>query len=421
MKKQTYPVLCLITFLFICSVQLFAQPKIIGYLPTWAGFPNSVNSVQLTKLTHLNVAFANPNSSAAIILADGRTTSHLATVVTACHNQNVKVFLSIGGAGASGSTYQGIMSNSTKMNTFVTNLVNYCTNNSLDGIDVDIEGDVLNGSYVTKAQYETFVTALGTALHNANFKMSSALANWFGSNVTNLAAAQYDWINIMSYDAVLPSDNAGEHSTYNQAVSDFNYWKNTKGVPGSKLVIGVPFYGYGWGSYANSQEIAYSTIVATYANAETKDKIGTSPNMISYNGIPTIQQKTTYACANGGGIMIWQLTEDATGAKSLLSAIYDQITVCSTAQEEVTNVNDFSVYPNPCSKTGYVQLNTENASFTTIKIVNQLGQEVQLIHQANLAAGDHQISFDASDLSKGLYYIQILNNQQSTIKTMMVE
>jgi hypothetical protein len=61
--------------------------------------------------------------------------------------------------------------------------------------------------------------------------------------------------------------------------------------------------------------------VAQYPGAENLDQVG---NTIYYNGIPTIKQKTTFAVQNAGGVMIWELSQDATGAKSLLTAV-DQV------------------------------------------------------------------------------------------------
>ena len=40
-----------------------------------------------------------------------------------------------------------------------------------------------------------------------------------------------------------------------------------------------------------------------------------------YNGIPTIKRKTLLAKKEASGIMIWQLSGDARGAKSLLNVI----------------------------------------------------------------------------------------------------
>jgi GH18 family chitinase len=43
--------------------------------------------------------------------------------------------------------------------------------------------------------------------------------------------------------------------------------------------------------------------------------------IVYYNGAATIKAKTTLALRKAGGVMIWQLLQDATGSYSLLTAI----------------------------------------------------------------------------------------------------
>ncbi|HWZ21869.1 MAG TPA: glycosyl hydrolase family 18 protein [Cytophagaceae bacterium] len=299
-----------------------AQFRVVGYLPTWSGYPSSINSVDLTKVTHINIAFSNPSNPTSGDLSGAGALTDLATVVTAAHAKNVKVLMSIGGAGAPGTTYTTLIT--TNLSVFVGKIVQFAVDNNLDGIDVDLEGDVVNGTTMTSAQYETFVTALNVGLHAQSKIMTAALATWFGSYITNTAASKFDFINVMSYDAYGTWTGPGQHSPYSLAVSDFNYWNTTKGVPAAQLTVGVPFYGYYWGTTNTSD--TYTYIVSTYPGSENLDKINpTSSTVIYYNGIPTIKQKTVFALNNAGGIMIWQLIGDATGAKSLLSAINEVI------------------------------------------------------------------------------------------------
>jgi GH18 family chitinase/aryl-phospho-beta-D-glucosidase BglC (GH1 family) len=316
--------------LLIISMSSYAQTNVVGYFPTYENFPGEINNIDLAKLTHLNIAFANPDGSGAIVPA-GVSNSDVTTVVNAAHAKNVKVLISIGGAGAPGNYYSAAFSNSTNMTNFVNTCVNYVTTYNLDGIDVDIEGDVLNGSQVTSSQYEAFVTQLGKALHAKNKIMTAAVADWFGSYVTNNAVAQFDFIGVMAYDENIPGtgDQPGTVGDYQFAVDNYNYW-HAKGVPGSKINIGVPFYGYGWGTYAgNPGGDSYASIVAKYPGAQNSDQVGSGANAEYYNGIPTIKQKTAFAIQNGGGIMIWEVTQDATGSNSLLTAI-NQVVVANS-------------------------------------------------------------------------------------------
>jgi chitinase len=396
--------------LHICiSNSLTAQFKVIGYLPTWENYPNSVNSLQLTKLTHINIAFSNPDANGNLIPGDG-TNADVTTVVTAAHANNVKVFMSMGGAGAPGTTYHTLLNTTASMNKFVDSIVSYATTYNLDGIDVDIEGDVL-GPNVTATKYQNFVTALATALHAKNKFMSAALATWFGSYVTNTAAAQFDWISIMSYDAAIPGsgDAVGQHAPYSMVLSDFQYWNTTKSVPGTNLVIGVPFYGYGWGTYAtpDNDEIPYCTIVADYPGADTTDQIGSGNNVIYYNGIPTIKKKVAYAKTNASGIMIWELTEDCNDNTSLLSAI-DSIAnsaIVVTAIESSSLLDSgYEVFPNPFDNTTTLKnKNSPTANTTSIEITNVQGA---VIESLKLASGTDQVVVGASCTS-GIYFIKI--------------
>ena len=44
-----------------------------------------------------------------------------------------------------------------------------------------------------------------------------------------------------------------------------------------------------------------------------------------YNGVETIRKKTDLAKQKAAGIMIWQILGDASGDKSLLKAINDEV------------------------------------------------------------------------------------------------
>lgn len=132
--------------------------------------------------------------------------------------------------------------------------------------------------------------------------------------------ACFDWINIMAYDATgYWNPNApGQHSSLEYAKSSVAYWLK-RGLPRSKAVLGIPFYGYGFGSAFRKDGYAYSEIVTTYPGAENRDQAGTT---IWYNGLSTIRAKAEYVkTQNLGGVMIWSLDNDAPGEKSLLAVL----------------------------------------------------------------------------------------------------
>ncbi|WP_125722022.1 glycosyl hydrolase family 18 protein [Flavobacterium ustbae] len=292
-----------------------AQKKVIAYIPNWIDLNSFSNTIQYNKLTHINIAFENPDANGYLSFNSGSN-----AIINAAHAQNVKVFVSLGGGsvsegGAIRDNYFNLITPANRT-AFVQKIYDYVVAHNFDGVDVDLEGPAINGDY------GGFVIALANKLHANGKLISAALSEGYGgANVPSSVFSAYDWINIMAYDATGPwaPNNPGQHSPYSMAVNQFNYWTG-RGLPASKAVIGLPFYGYGFGASAN-QGISFANIVAQYPGSENQDQVG---NTIYYNGIPTIKQKTTFAIQNAAGVMIWELSQDATGSKSLLTAI-DQV------------------------------------------------------------------------------------------------
>jgi GH18 family chitinase len=294
-----------------------AQKKVIAYVPNWVDLNAFSSTIQYSKLTHINIAFENPDANGYLSFNSGSN-----TIINAAHAQNVKVFVSLGGGSVSEGgpirdNYFNLITSGNRT-AFIQKIYDYVVAHNFDGVDVDLEGPAINGDY------GAFVIALANKLHANGKLISAALSEGYGgANVPSSTFAAYDWINIMAYDATGPwaPGSPGQHSPYSMAVNQFNYWTG-RGLPASKAIIGLPFYGYGFGASAN-QGISYANIVAQYPGAENLDQVG---NTIYYNGIPTIKAKTTFAIQNAGGVMIWELSQDATGSKSLLTAVNQVIT-----------------------------------------------------------------------------------------------
>jgi GH18 family chitinase len=171
------------------------------------------------------------------------------------------------------------------------------------------------------------VEELAKALHTRNKLITAAIAVYYKDQFTDHTLAQYDFVNVMSYDRTGPwrPEKPGPHSLYSHAKEDLNYFGKERNIPAEKMTLGVPFYGYGYGPELTSKAISmsYKQIVATYPGAEQEDEWKMADGKILYyNGIPTIKQKTILAKEKASGIMIWQIRGDAEGSKSLLKAIH---------------------------------------------------------------------------------------------------
>lgn len=311
----------------------FAQTKVVGYIPASKGLRAVIDRTDLSKVTHLNLSFANPNAAGVFlsggnpVCMDGATGADINYVVQKAHAANVKVLVSVAGGvlpPCSGN-WRALLAPATRA-TVVNNLLQFANTFNLDGVDIDIEGTILDGATVD-GNYTPFIQALRSGL-SAGKLLTSATASYNGGMIPTSSIPYFDFVNIMSYDTVGPwSGNTGqEHSTYAKAASDIALWES-RGLPKEKLILGVPFYGYGFGGY--NEAYAFSEIVSTFGtSAAQNDVIGQACagcSYITYNGIPTIRSKTRLALQRGAGVMIWELAHDGYGAYSLLNVIDTEV------------------------------------------------------------------------------------------------
>ncbi|MGW9686345.1 glycosyl hydrolase family 18 protein [Flagellimonas sp. 2504JD1-5] len=293
-----------------------SEARIVGYLP--AGRFALSESISYEKLTHLNLAFANPDSdgnlimpSIASVLLDARTA-----------NPDIVICLSLAGGvlkAEEATHWSNLIDNEENIPGFVTKIVDYVVDNDLDGIDMDLEWDNVTSGY------SSFVLALNTALDAHDKILTVALPQTRFANITDEALAVFDFVNIMSYDATGPwnPSKAGQHSSLEYAKSGVDFWKTNQGVPQEKLNLGVPFYGYEFTSPTEASAFAYNDMVQMDESYANLDQIGNA----YYNGIPTIKAKVGLANdENLGGIMIWELGQDSFDEYSLLSAIHNEYT-----------------------------------------------------------------------------------------------
>ena len=295
----------------IMTVDKFA--RVVGYLPSYRFDSNE--KIDYCKLTHLNLAFANPGSNGKLIIND------FSGVVVRARNENnnIKIYISIGGGYLTDDqalTWSNSIDIKDNRPIIINEIVNFVVDNSLDGVDVDLEWQ-----YVTSG-YSDFVIELKSALSTKGKSMTAALPGTTKfDNITEEALQTFDFINIMAYDFTGPWNPtaSGQHSSYNNAVESINFWKNT-GVSQSKLTLGVPFYGYDFSNSSNVTSFTFGQMVSTNNSYSEIDNVG----MKYYNGRPTIKSKVKLASEQVSGIMIWELGQDSFSDYSLLKTIHKE-------------------------------------------------------------------------------------------------
>ncbi|KAL3535047.1 hypothetical protein ACH5RR_003508 [Cinchona calisaya] len=230
-------------------------------------FPDSgieIPDIDSTLFTHLFCAFADLDSQTKNVTISSSNTSPFSqfTKTVQLKNPSVKTLLSIGGGNANKSAFSSMASQSTSRKSFIDSSINVARTNGFYGLDLDWE----------YPQSASDMTNLGNLLDEWQAAVSSEAKNSGNPQLILTAAVSYsskvdglyqypipsisrslDWINLMAYDFYAPDrsnftnchavlyDPSGQAS----GSSGVAAWRKA-GVAAKKLVLGFPFYGYGW-------------------------------------------------------------------------------------------------------------------------------------------------------------------------------
>jgi len=297
---------------------------VVGYMAAFKGLDREMAQPGLDQYTHLIVAFVNPTPTGGIA-GDGAlacapagggamiSDAQLRSLIASAHRSGTKVLASLGGAviPPCGGDWAQLLQPQTR-GTVIANLLDLVDRYGLDGLDVDLEGKLMEG-IDRDGNYTPFVHDLASGLHARSKILTAATASWSGGMVPDTALPFFDLIGIMSYDAVGPTwgTPGGEHAPYSQAQADLSLWIG-KGVPPGKLALGVPFYGRGFGTYREGWSL--NDIAMSFGKDQLKsDFVGQrcgGCSYVTYNGLPTLERKGELAGAWGAGVMVWEVGQD---------------------------------------------------------------------------------------------------------------
>ncbi|UKT66124.1 glycosyl hydrolase family 18 protein [Pedobacter mucosus] len=301
----------LITAFLICIYSnINAQFKVVVYLPNTTPLDQQVNAFDFSKVTHINIAFFNPDTAGNFSPAKGKG---LDLIVAKAHKNKVKVLLALAG-GSDQAQYHRLLKPD-NINPFIDKVIALVDQYKVDGIDVDLEGTNIDENY------EAFVLGLSAKLKPKGKLLSGAVGWWTRGKISDASLAAYDFVNIMAYGA-----SAKLHASFDYAKERLSYWKVERKLPKEKLVLGTAFYAR-YDTANTFVTIKYKDLLVKYPGAELKDSLVRAEDglVINYSGIRKTMERTAYALAECSGIMVWQILQDASGKASLLKAIDDEI------------------------------------------------------------------------------------------------
>ncbi len=87
-----------------------------------------------------------------------------------------------------------------------------------------------------------------------------------------------------------------------------------------------------------------------------------------------------------------------------------------------TNFGSAQNYPNPFNATTSLKYGLDHADYVTLTIYNILGQRAAILFEGFQQAGEHSITWDASDYPSGVYFVRLeMQEQSKSIKMVLLK
>jgi spore germination protein len=261
--------------LFALAAQSFAAYKTSVWIPPWDA--NALTSIQANagSITESNPVWYSWNADSSIAK---NWNAENPTWRASMGGALMPTIQNVVNGSFSADTVTAMLAGSTTREAHAIAIASLVISNAFDGIDVDYE----RVPTTSRANFTAFVSSLAAKLHAANKKLSvtvyaktSDAQNWNGPGAEDWAAigAAADSVKIMAYDYHWSTSAPGAITPLNWLDQVAAYAEST--MPGGKIMLGLPWYGYDWPStgagatatYAYAQQTALANNAAIQHDA----------------------------------------------------------------------------------------------------------------------------------------------------------
>lgn len=342
----------------------------VGYYAGWSSYSGfTPDKIKATNLTHILYAFGKIDGGLRAVLDNPTNDIKNLTALKQLKAQNSRLNIMISIGGWDYSTYfSDAAYTAANRETFAQSCVDLVKTYGLDGVDLDWEYPVTGGMVgnINRASDKQNFTLLLQAVRAKFDALGAATGKKYYLSIAGGAGSSYmtkiepqgvaaatDFVFIMAYDLHGSWDSYADFNAplyvpsepspqYQISVSNaVNAYLNA-GVPSSKLVLGMPFYGnkYTVTSSVNNglfspftacTSITYDQVAAGYIGQPSYQQFFHSTarvpyifgnnTFISFENAQSIQEKVQLANARGlRGVGAWELSQDKNAV--LLSAAY---------------------------------------------------------------------------------------------------
>nr|POE95698.1 g-type lectin s-receptor-like serine/threonine-protein kinase [Quercus suber] len=229
----------------------------------YSGTRSPISDINSALYTHLICAFADVNSSSFELSVSSSDEQYFFTFTDTVRQKNpsVTTLLSIGGADANHTTLSNMVSKASYRKSFIHSSIKIARLYGFQGLDfgwnsANTSSDMTNMGLL----FQDWRAAVNSEAKNSSQKdLILTAAVHFSPDLNSVSfpvdsiRSNLDWVHVIAYDYHAPgwSNYTGAHAALYDPSSNANTdygigaWIG-RGMSASKLVLGLPFYGYAW-------------------------------------------------------------------------------------------------------------------------------------------------------------------------------
>lgn len=217
------------------------------------------------------------------------------------------------------AVYHALLNDPVAARQAIDQMLSLCESEGFDGVNLDFEGI----APADRQAYTNFVAALSQQLHAYGYYVTLSVPaetqdepqnGWTGAYDYKALAKNADLLMIMAYDQHSTDSTPGTIASSGWVGKVARYATAT--VPPSKLILGIPVYGYDWAAGQSAIALSYSQAVALadqfHGGNLTSDHFsytqGGVQHQVWYENALTFDHKVSLAVGYDlRGIVLWRL------------------------------------------------------------------------------------------------------------------
>lgn len=253
------------------------QSRIYGYYPEWGVYEAhnyfTPDKIAWDQITHLSYAFAVIENGVVVTHDTEKGPGLMKEIANTSEQKGVVNVLSVGGwTNSEDGVFESAASTPEGVEKLAQSIVDYMVEWRFNAVDIDWE---YPDNDQEKSQFTSLITSLRSKLDSVGkqndryYQLSAAVTvnhNYMAYINPAETSGLLDSVNVMAYDvhgafdaitghnAPLYANSMDEDQKLNVS-SAINEYVNNWNIPKTKITMGVPFYGRGWGDVEPTEKI----------------------------------------------------------------------------------------------------------------------------------------------------------------------